>query len=118
MIGKRLQAIFYRTQAGREPVRDWLFTLSHDDRRAIGFDIGRIEDGWPLGMPLARALDSGLWECRSTLDGGRIARVAFIIDGSLMVLLHGFEKKSQKTRRTDIETARLRRADYMRRIKS
>src|SRR5438477_6526143 len=112
MIGKRLQAIFYRTQAGSEPVRDWLFTLSAGDRRTIGFDIGRIEDGWPLGMPLTRAIESGLWECRSTLEGGRIARVTFVIDGSRMVLLHGFEKKSQKTRRTDIETARSRRADY------
>ena len=30
-------------------------------------------------------------------------RVIFILDGSTMVLLHGFVKTTQKTRKTDIE---------------
>jgi phage-related protein len=39
------------------------------------------------------------------LTGGRIARVMFCIVHGEMVLLHGFEKKSQKTPRQDIELA-------------
>jgi phage-related protein len=36
----------------------------------------------------------------------RIARILFGIDGNLMVLLHGFIKKTQKTPATDIKIAK------------
>jgi DNA-binding phage protein len=48
-------------------------------------------------MPLCRALGKGLWEVRSDLTQGRIARVLFCIEDSRMVLLHAFVKKTQKT---------------------
>jgi hypothetical protein len=34
--GKRVPAIFYRTEAGDEPVREWLKGLSPVDRKRIG----------------------------------------------------------------------------------
>jgi hypothetical protein len=37
--GKRIPAIFYRTEAGGEPVREWLKELSSGDRKGIGEDI-------------------------------------------------------------------------------
>lgn len=76
MIGdtpKTLPAAFYRSQSGSEPVREWLKGLSDADRRRLGYDIGLVEFGWPIGMPLCRALRGGLWEVRSTLAGNRIA---------------------------------------------
>jgi phage-related protein len=56
-----------------------------------------VEFSWPIGMPLARPLGRGLWEVRSSLAQGRIARVLFCIHESRMVLLHAFIKKTQKT---------------------
>lgn len=105
---KRIQAIFFRTGAGNEPVRDWLKSLTPmEDRKRIGIDIKTVEFGWPLGMPVCRPLGQGLYEVRSTLSSHRIARVLFYIDlSSRMVLLHGFIKKSQKTPKPDIELAR------------
>jgi phage-related protein len=47
-------------------------------------------------MSLVRALGRRLWEVRSTLTQGRIARVLFCIHGSRMILLHGFIKKTQR----------------------
>ena len=61
-------------------------------------------------MPLIRKLEPGLWEVRSKLKDG-IARVIFTVDGSVMVLLHGFVKKSQKTPATDMNTAKQRLSD-------
>ena len=58
-------------------------------------------------MPLVRKLEEDLWEVRSTLDK-RIARVLFTVDGPLMVLLHGFIKKSQKTPKEDRDLAKTR----------
>jgi len=105
---KRIPAIFFRTAAGREPVREWLRELKPvEDRKQIGVDIQTVEFGWPIGMPVCRPLGDGLYEVRSDLSRNRIARVLFYIDReSRMVLLHGFIKKTQKTPAGDLELAR------------
>ncbi len=50
----RLQVRFYKTVSGKEPVRDWLLTLSDDDKKTIGEDIKTVQFGWPIGMPVCR----------------------------------------------------------------
>lgn len=100
---------FYRTEAGNEPVREWLADLPRDQKRMIGTEIKTVQIGWPIGMPVVRKLEKGLWEVRVNLVD-TIARVLFTVDGSVMVLLHGFIKKSQKTPASDLETARQRKA--------
>lgn len=104
---KILPVRFFQNEAGTMPVRDWLLSLSDDDRKSIGDDIQDAEYGWPIGMPLCRSLSGykGLWEIRSNLSGGRIARVIFCVHDSHMALLHGFIKKSQKTPQREIDTA-------------
>ncbi len=108
---KRLPAAFYRSASGAEPVREWLQALSDADRRILGYDIGVVEFGWPMGMPLCRPLGGGLWEIRSSLTGNRIARVIFCIAHDHMVLLHGFIKKTQKTPRSELDLAHGRRKE-------
>jgi phage-related protein len=56
-------------------------------------------------MPLVRSLGRELWEVRSSLPHGRIARVIFCIEKDYMVLLHGFLKKTQKTPKQEIDLA-------------
>ena len=102
---KRLPARFFRTDSGREPVREWLKGLAAEDRKVIGEDIKDVEFSWPIGMPLVSSLGRGLWEVRSSLPRGRIARVLFCVDQGRMVLLHGFIKKTQKTAQRDIALA-------------
>jgi phage-related protein len=104
---KRVPAVFYRTEAGREPVREWLRAMDQEDRRQIGEDLKAVELGWPLGMPLCRSLGDGLHEARTSLSAGRIVRVFFYIDRhQRMVLLHGILKRTQKTPPRDLELAR------------
>ena len=74
MTGDRLTEIpvvFYRTAAGAEPVREWLRSLSTEDRRTIGTDLATLQVGWPIGMPLCRSLGAGLWELRSKLASNK-----------------------------------------------
>ena len=111
---KKLPAVFYRSLNGTEPVREWLKELPQDDRRTLGYDISTAEFGWPIGMPLCRSLSGGLWEVRSNLPQGRIARVIFCVAEGRMVLLHGFEKKTQKTPQADLELARKRQKEVER----
>ncbi len=70
-----------------------------------------VEFGWPIGMPLCRALGGGLWEIRSSLGGNRIARVVFCVAHDRMVLLHGFIKKTGKTPRPELELAQRRQKE-------
>jgi phage-related protein len=107
-IVKRLPAAFYELPSGREPVREWLRAHDAADRKIIGEDIKDVEFSWPIGMPLCRALGQGLWEVRSQLTQGRIARVLFCIADNRMVLLHAFVKKTQKTPDADRDLARKR----------
>ena len=102
---KRLPARFYRSDSGREPVREWLKAMEPEDRRVIGEDIKDVEFSWPIGMPLVRSLGHGLWEVRSTLRQGRTARVIFCVEQECMVLLHGFVKKTHKTPQHEIDLA-------------
>jgi len=103
-----LSVAFFRSGSGNEPVREWLKSLSREERKIIGEDIKTVQFGWPLGMPLVRKLDKSLWEVRSRLPE-RIARVIFTTGESRMILLHGFIKKSQKTPQEDLQLAKTRR---------
>ena len=105
-----LRVRFYRTREGREVVREWLKKLPADERKAIGDDIRTMQFGWPLGMPLVRSLESGIWEVRTRLPN-RIARVLFTTFESEAVLLHGFIKKSQQTPLHDLRLARRRKRE-------
>lgn len=110
----RLWVVFYRTTAGREPVREWLRRLDRDARRVIGDDIKTVQYGWPIGMPLVRSLGDGLWEVRSRLTAG-VARVVFFAERGVMVLVHGFIKKSQTMPDGELALARRRVAELRRR---
>jgi phage-related protein len=90
-----LPAVFFRTETGREPVREWLKDLPKDERRIIGEDIMTVQFRWPLGMPLVDNLGSGIWEVRSKLPT-RIARTLFFVHEGEIVLLHGLIKKTAK----------------------
>jgi len=105
---KRLRAAL---SSGREPVREWLKALDAADRKVVGEDIKDVEFSWPIGMPLCRPLGNGLWEVRSDLASGRIARVIFCIANGQMVLLHGFIKKTQKTPVGELELALKRKKE-------
>jgi len=112
---KENSALFYKSDSGNEPVREWLKKLPKSDRQEIAKDIRKAEYGWPIGMPTCDSIEAGLWEIRTNLDQ-RIARVFFcVIEGS-MLLLHGIIKKSQKPPKIDLDTARSRRKNAERRL--
>lgn len=114
MVSKIIEVIFYRTESGAEPVRDWLLNCSRTDRKIVGADIKTAEFGWPVGMPLAKKLGNGIWEIRSNLPRGRIARVLFMVKDRQMVLLHGFVKRDRKTRTEELSLARKRKRQFER----
>ena len=113
---KILQAVFYATDTGKRPVREWLMELSAADRKTIGEDIATLEFCWPVGKPKCALMKGikGLYEVRSNISSGRIARVFFVLIGNRMVLLHGFIKKTQKTPDKELKLAIARMKEVQR----
>lgn len=63
----RLEAVFYATSSGNEPVREWLKGLTRQDRRSIGEDIAYVQYKWPIGKPRVDHLRGAIWEVRTSL---------------------------------------------------
>jgi len=110
---KRIPVVFYRTEAGNEPVRAWLKSMENpEDRRLIGEDIRTVEFGWPMGMPTCRPMGDGLHEVRIYLPGNRTSRVFFYVDkNQRMVLLHGILKKTRATPPSDFGPSACKQAE-------
>jgi len=109
----RLDAVFFRSRGGNEPVRQWLKSLGKEQRKAIGEDMAYVQFKWPIGKPRVDHLRGAVWEVRSSLDN-RIARTLFAVEGGQMVLLHGFIKKTQHTPDSDVELALKRFKEWQR----
>ncbi|SCA62929.1 hypothetical protein SCG7109_AF_00110 [Chlamydiales bacterium SCGC AG-110-M15] len=58
---KIIRVCFYKSLNGSEPVKNWLRSLTVEQKRIIGNDIKTVEYGWPLGSQeqIAR------WGCQS-----------------------------------------------------
>ncbi len=108
-----LRCGFYRSAIGADPVRDWLRALPQAVRFAVGTDISRVQWRWPVSRPLVGAFGGGLYEVRTSIDGD-IYRVFFCIEGDAMVVLHGFQKKTQKTPQREIDIALARKREVER----
>jgi len=97
-------------------VRDWLKDLSEDERKLIGRDLKKVEFGWPIGMPTCESMGDGLFQVRTDLPGGTIARVLFCAEEGAMHILHGFIKKTRNTPKQDLDLARSRQKEVLKRL--
>jgi phage-related protein len=107
-----LNVVFFKTEAGNEPVREWLKSLPRDECKTVGTDILKVQFAWPIGKPLVDNLGDGLWEIRSS-HGNRIARTIFAMVGGEIVLLHAFIKKTRKAPAAELDLAKKRKNQYM-----
>ena len=108
---QKTQLVFYRSISAKEPVRDWLKGLDAADRQAVGQDLMRAQWRWPVGMPLCRPMGQGLWEIRTEWPRNRISRVLLGLDDGVLVALHAFIKKTQKTPDDELALARKRQKE-------
>lgn len=79
-----------------------------DARRQAGFDLNAVQRGLePTDWRPMSIIGSGICEIRIHISGEwRIIYIAKLPDA--VYVLHAFQKKTQKTRREDIELARRR----------
>ena len=112
----KFEAEFYETEKGEQPARDFLLSLDKKMRAKMANTIVLLqENGYELREPYSKHLSEGIFELRAKV-GTDITRVLyfFYIDRRI-ILTNGFVKKTNKTPKRELETAKKYRADYLRR---
>jgi phage-related protein len=101
---KGFDVVFFETESGKQPVREFIKQLSKEDQKEVGADIRVVQDSFPIGLPLVRKLKPELWEIRSFIKNG-ISRIFFTFFDKKIIFLHAFVKKMQKTPLKEIDVA-------------
>ena len=111
-----LKVRYYATELGAFPVRVWIRSLPLKYKKLIGESIKICQWDWPPGLPVTRKMTSNIWEIRTDLGNKNISRVFVTNVQGILVLLHGFIKKSQKTPLKELNLAKDRLKDLRSRL--
>ena len=104
---------FYATADGKEVVAEFLDSLPPKHQAKAFREIDLLEEfGSSLKEPYVKHIDGEIWELRIKFATDISRIFYFTWSRETIVLLHGFVKKTQKTPRGELETARKRLADY------
>jgi phage-related protein len=116
---KSWRTVYYKNSSGRVPVREFIEGQDAKAKERIRADLVRLRRFGPaLGFPYVRKLEGrDFWELRTRVGGDAYRTFYFAYTGRKFVLLHAFQKKSQKTPEKELDTAEARMKDYIERDK-
>ncbi len=105
--------VFYTDENGRSPVRAFITSQDVKTQTHLDWSFNRLRDlNVQARFPLVRQIEGKLWELREE-SRTNIYRFFYVfVAGRRIVVLHGFQKKSQKTPRSEIEIAMNRMKDF------
>jgi phage-related protein len=100
---------FYSDDQGYEPVREFILSLD-DKRRGKVLQMIQIlsEFGPNLPFPYSSQVEGKLRELRIHYGKSHLRIIYYLNSEGIFMLLHAFEKKSQKISNNDIRIARER----------
>lgn len=100
---------FYVDESGRSPVEAFLESLDQRTQARFLWSIDQLRVRNVMARePLVRHVEGDLWELREESRTNIYRLIYFFYTGRRIVLLHGFQKKTQRTPRPELETARRR----------
>ena len=119
-MGKKInyEPVFFKTQNGKEPVRDWIQkNFKKQQRDEINTDMLFVVKHFP-NVPKQKMISkiSGyedIWEIRIRFANKIQVRILFLVHDLNIVFLHGFIKKSQKTPKTVLQLVNRRKQAYL-----
>lgn len=100
---------FYLDERGEAPVAAFLDSLDARTRARFRWSLEQLRTrNVQAQAPLVRHLAGDLWELREESQTNIYRIIYVFVSGRRIILLHGFQKKSQKTPARELETARRR----------
>jgi phage-related protein len=114
-VGREI--IFYETESGRIPVKEFLDNQSHAVFKKIVWTLQLIKENDFIPRSYFKKLEStdGIWEVRIRFNTNTYRIFSFWDKGNLIILTHGIIKKSQRTPVKEIKLAEKYKKDYFRR---
>jgi len=107
--------IFYKTADGKCPIQGFLDSLPAKAARKVTWVLNLLEDLDVVPSTYFKKLGgtTGIYECRVQFGSNAYRIFCFFDSGSVIVLTHGFQKKSRKTPMSEIERAESFRRDLL-----
>ena len=110
------QVVFYEDPRGRCPAKEFMASLPARDQGKVAAWIDLLEEKGPkLGRPYAARLEAGIYELRVRVATLRYRILYFFCTGRLIVLTHGFVKKSGPVPKRELERAKRFKEDWLER---
>lgn len=109
--------VFYTTERGNSPVEEFLNSLDQKTQARFDWSIKYLKDqNIDAKEPHVKQIEGKLWELRRSSSGNIYRIMYFFFTGKRIVFVHGFQKKTQKTPKREIEIAQKRMDDFLKRV--
>jgi phage-related protein len=112
---RRWKVEFYQSPNGNPVVYDWFLAQEAKVQARFAQIFDLLQDkGTSVGMPYVRPIvNTKLYEIRVEQSTNIYRIFYFAYTGRRFILLHGFQKKTQKTPKKEIELAEKRRKEFL-----
>ena len=109
--------IFYILNSVEYPVADFLDQLTSKQAQKVAWVLQLVEELDVVPVTYFKKLvnTDNIWEVRVQIGNDILRLLGFLDDGNLVVLTNGFQKKTQKTPKLEIDIAESRKRDYFQR---
>jgi len=116
-VPEEWSVVFYTTAGGGSPVEEFLEGLDAETEARFAWSIEQLRQrNTRAREPLVRHIEGRLWELRRE-SRTNIYRLFYVfIEGRRILFLHGFQKKTERTPRREIEVALRMLEDFGRRV--
>jgi phage-related protein len=106
---------FYQSKSGNPVVYGWFLNQEPKVKARFAQVFDLLQDkGTSVGMPYVRPIvKTKLYEIRVEQSTNIYRIFYFAYTGRRFILLHGFQKKTQKTPKKEIELAEKRRKEFL-----
>jgi len=113
------EIVLYTTQDGKCPVKEFLDSFPKKIFQKISWVLQLISEIDRIPSTYFKKLKEtdNIWECRIKFGSDIYRLFCFFHNGSIIVLTHGFMKKSQKIPKSEISRAEQYKHDYEMRLK-
>jgi phage-related protein len=109
--------VFYTTERGDSPIDEFLDGLDKKSRAKIAAHLSLLEEQGPnLKRPYADVVRGKIRELRIPQSSNQYRILFFFQLREQIVLVHAFSKKTQQLKEKDIELAKKRMEDWIKRF--
>jgi len=109
------EILFYKTESGECPVENFLNSLNAKQAQKVAWVMQVVEELDKVPATYLKKLTNtdGIWEIRVQIGSNIFRFLGFFEKGNFIVLTNGFQKKTQKTPKSEILLSEQRKQDYL-----